>query len=94
MGERFHCPRCGYTRPLVTGEDGFRLFLVHEQRCSPTAGEQLWLPFITEDALDWTRPEERMVRLRRFVLTQKRVSTEDMADSSSPSPWPDARKAA
>ncbi len=49
IGERFHCTRCGYTRLLRPGEDGFRLYVLHEQRCNPDLGQQLWFPFVTED---------------------------------------------
>jgi hypothetical protein len=49
MGERFHCPRCGYARQLKCNEDAFRLYVLHEQRCDPVVGGQVWLPFITED---------------------------------------------
>ncbi len=48
--ERFRCSRCGYERPLADTEDGFRLYRLHEQRCCPGPGEQLWLPCINEDA--------------------------------------------
>lgn len=47
--EHFHCPRCGYFRALKHGEDGFRIYILHEQRCNPAVGGQIWLPFITED---------------------------------------------
>ncbi len=51
IDEYFHCLRCGYDRPLRAGEDGFRIYILHEQRCNPTVGGQIWLPFITEDDL-------------------------------------------
>ena len=47
--ERFHRTRCGYTRLLRPGEDGFRLYVLHEQRCNPELGQQLWFPFIRGD---------------------------------------------
>ncbi len=47
--ERFACPRCGYTRPLRPGQDGFRVYRAHEARCRPEPGAQLWLAFVTED---------------------------------------------
>ena len=58
-GERFQCPSCGYTRPIQAGEDGFRLYLLHEERCNPPSGGQLWLPCITEDDPVWSLSEER-----------------------------------
>ena len=39
---------------LKPGEDGFRLYLLHEGRCNPPPGGQLWLSFVTEDDLDWS----------------------------------------
>jgi len=45
-GERFRCPRCGYTRPLRPDEDGFRLYLQHVADCPLAGGAQLWLPFV------------------------------------------------
>lgn len=58
-GERFECPRCGYARSLKPGEDGFQLFVLHEKRCIPTMGRQLWFPFITEDDLNWSSWEKK-----------------------------------
>jgi hypothetical protein len=62
-GERFDCPRCGYARSLKRGEDGFRLYVLHEERCSPTMGRQLWFRFITEDDLNWSSWEEKRMLL-------------------------------
>ncbi len=59
MGERFHCPRCGYARPLKCNEDAFRLYVLHEQRCNPVVGGQVWLPFITEDNVDWSPGDDK-----------------------------------
>lgn len=68
-GERFECPRCGYARSLMPGEDGFQLYVLHEERCSRTMERQLWFPFITEDDLNWSSwEEERMLLLRARVL--------------------------
>ncbi len=53
--ERFLCPRCGYARPIKLGEDGLRLYLLHRERCTPAEGQQIWLPFVSEDDLDWSR---------------------------------------
>jgi len=61
--ECFHCPRCGYARPLKRGEDGFRIYILHEQRCNPAVGGQIWLPFITEDDLVWPPATEKRAAL-------------------------------
>ena len=60
-GERFQCPSCGYTRLIRIGEDGFRLYLLHEERCKPGIGGQLWLSCINEDNPVWHPSEERVV---------------------------------
>lgn len=82
--ESFYCSRCGYARPLKPGEDGFRIYTLHEQRCNPAAGEQIWLPFITED--DVVRPSA--IDKRADLLGSRRElhggregvgSTEEMA---------------
>ncbi len=74
--EKFQCSRCGYGRPLRLGEDGYRVYILHEQRCNPALAGQTWLPFITEDdlvlppvndkipALPDARPQPLLARLR------------------------------
>jgi hypothetical protein len=62
-GERFACARCGYVRPLKQGEDGFRIYILHEQRCNPVEG-QTWLPFITEDDLPLPSGVEKRTTVR------------------------------
>jgi len=61
--ECFHCPRCGYSRPLKHGVDGFRIYILHEQRCNPALGGQIWLPFVTEDDLVWPPATEKRAAL-------------------------------
>ncbi len=57
--ESFYCPRCGYARPLKYNEDGFLIYILHEQRCSPVVGGQIWLPFITEDNVAWAPGDDK-----------------------------------
>jgi hypothetical protein len=94
MSEHFNCSRCGYARLLKAGEDGFRLYLLHEGRCNQSMGQQLWLPCITEDALDWNRPDERMHRLRLLLSKSGSSGTKDLGGVSGSSASSDVRKAA
>lgn len=73
MSEEFLCPRCGYRRTLSAGEDGFRLYLLHEERCRPQPGRQLWLPIITEDSLRWPEALDAKVAISEFRLPTRRT---------------------
>lgn len=57
--DRFYCSRCGYSRPLKPGEDGLQVYILHEKRCNPACGRQLWLPCITEDELGSLSSDQR-----------------------------------
>ena len=71
MADRFICPRCTYSRPLKLGEDGYRIYLIHEERCNPACGRQLWLPCITEDNLDFVPADVRGALVPLFRLSQQ-----------------------
>ena len=79
-GERFTCPRCAYARPLRHGEDGFRIYILHEQRCNPAVGGQIWLPFITEDDTVWPSEDDKAPAL----LDARRQSQANRKNESCP----------
>ena len=92
MGERFYCPRCGYGRPLKPGEDGFRIYLIHEERCNPPYGRQLLLPCITEDDLDFIPVDPRRSLMPVFRVGQRMGPDEPRRFPAQPAA--DSRKAA
>ena len=71
MGERFFCPRCRYARELKPGENGYNLYIIHEERCNPAVGRQLWLPCISEDDLNWFPSGEQMALRPAFLLVSR-----------------------
>ncbi len=91
-GEFFHCQRCGYDRPLTSGEDGLRIYILHEQRCKPVPGGQIWLPFINEDGVISSWPEDKRPPLRRSRV-HPAPSVEQAGTASGPAGLP-SRKAA
>ena len=92
MADRFSCPRCGYSRPLKPGEDGFRIYLIHEERCNPAYGRQLWLPCISENDLDFVPADAGRALVPLFRLSQKMNRDEPCRVATRPST--DSRKAA
>lgn len=92
-GERFGCPRCGYARSLKPGEDGFQLYVLHEERCIPTVGGQLWFRFITEDDLNWSSWREERVLLFPAPVLVPRTDRGHVGEGSQRPPV-DTREAA
>ena len=92
MADRFFCPRCGYSRPLKPGEDGFHIYLIHEERCNPVCGRQLWLPCITEDDLDFVPADAKGALVPLFRLSQQMDRDEPCRVARRPAA--DSRKAA
>ena len=76
----------------MPGEDGFRVYILHEERCNPARGRQLWFLFITEDDLDWRPPEERTLLFPAFRL-KSRIDPGPASDAMA-QPAPDSPKAA